>query len=332
MNPSPSPTSSHAALPLRVAAIDAGSNALRLLATEFTTPTRYTTLALERGAVRLGEDVFRLGQLGPDVMAAAVEAFVFFRRRMEEVRVSRYRAVTTSAVRESANRDEFLERVRQETGIELEVISGTEEAALVQRAVASRMALRRGPWVLVDVGGGSTEVSGVGEGAAPASASYPVGAVRLLRDLPPPEEDLERFRQLLAQYVAGLGISLAADHERPAGLIAIGGNIEALARLAGKADTGEGTASLSLAELRALIAKLSRLSLRHRIEELALRPDRADVILPAALLYEHLALLADVEEVRVPWVGVREGIVFELLDAALRGEDTPPASTPIPPA
>jgi exopolyphosphatase/guanosine-5'-triphosphate,3'-diphosphate pyrophosphatase len=302
------------AFPLRVGGIDVGSNAIRFLAAEFTAPAEYQVLAEAREPVRLGHDVFLSGRLARGPMEAAVVAINGFRARMEELGITHYRAVATSATRESRNGDEFVGRVRRETGIELEVITGTEEARLVYEAVKAQAPFGRKKWLLVDLGGGSVEVSLVDHSAILWSESHTMGSVRLLEELAVSGEEPGRFQRLLEEYAATLRIPVIARQWNPAGLIATGGNIEALARLVG-AEPGRGrVAAIPLAELRGAIQKLSRLSFRQRVEQLGLREDRADVILPAAMVYERVATLAGVEQVLVPGVGLKDGLLVDLVD------------------
>lgn len=313
-NGTPAPEDAGVVFPIRVAAVDVGSNAIRFAAAEFSDPGRYTEVESQRVAIRLGHDVFLSGQLTPQAMDAAVEALGGFRGRMEALGIRHYRAVATSAVRESRNGSEFVERVREDSGIALAPITGTEEARLVWVAVRNRVPLADRKWVLVDLGGGSVEVSLMdGEGIL-WSESHTMGSVRLLEELSGSAEAPGRFRQLLAEYAATLTIPAAARHWNPAGLIATGGNIEALARLGGIEPDATGISTLPLGRLRALIDSLSRLSYRQRVEELGLREDRADVILPAAVVYERLGALAGADRIVVPHVGVRDGVMLDIVD------------------
>ncbi|HEX2189903.1 MAG TPA: Ppx/GppA phosphatase family protein [Longimicrobiaceae bacterium] len=302
------------AFPLRVAAIDVGSNAIRFVAAEFTGPTAREVLDEERMAVRLGHDVFLTGKLAPEAMDAAVAGLADVRGRMEALGVEHYRATATSAVRESRNGAAFARRVREEAELELEVITGWEEARLVHQAIRSRVELGRDRWITVDLGGGSVEVSLVDDAGILWSESHTMGSVRLLEVLSGSGDDPGRFQRLLREYAATLQIPAAAQHLRPAGVIATGGNIEALAKLAGVPPRGGRTGSLRMDALRDAIAMLARLSYRQRVEELKLRPDRADVILPAAMVYERVAELAGVDEIRVPGVGVRDGLLLDLVE------------------
>jgi exopolyphosphatase / guanosine-5'-triphosphate,3'-diphosphate pyrophosphatase len=300
--------------PLRMAAIDVGSNAIRFLAAEFTARGEFRVLAELREPVRLGHEVFLSGKLAPDAMDAAVTAIASFRATMRELGIETYRAVATSATRESRNGGEFVARVERETGTRLEVITGAEEARLVYEAVRARLPLGRSRWLLVDLGGGSVEVSLVDAGATLWSESHTMGSVRLLEELSASGDAPGRFQRLLAEYAATLRIGAVAAQWKPAGLIATGGNIEALARLTGAEVTRGSVAIVPLPRLRAAIETLSRLSFRQRVEELGLREDRADVILPAAMVYERIAQLAGVTEIRVPSVGLKDGILVDLVD------------------
>jgi exopolyphosphatase/guanosine-5'-triphosphate,3'-diphosphate pyrophosphatase len=302
-----------AELPLKVAAVDVGSNAIRFLAARFEEPRSFGVLAAERYPLRLGHDVFLSGRLTREAMDGCVTTLGAIAEQLRELGVTHRRAVATSAIRESANGDKLIERVRRETGLELEVISGSEEARLVHLAAAQRMRLGQERWILVDVGGGSVEVSLADDGGVLWSESHTMGSVRLLEELSGAGEEPGRFGRLLEEYVATLRVPAATRQRRPAGLIATGGNVEALARLAGAVPDDGGVAELSLAALRNLIETLAKLSFRQRVEQLGLREDRADVILPAAMVYERLATLAEVTTIHVPHVGIREGVVLDLV-------------------
>jgi exopolyphosphatase/guanosine-5'-triphosphate,3'-diphosphate pyrophosphatase len=303
-----------ASFPLRVAAVDVGSNAIRFVAAEFSGPRERTVLDEERVGVRLGHDVFLTGKLADEPMDAAVAGLADFRRRMEKLGIAHYRATATSAVRESRNGADFARRVRDEAGLELEVITGYEEARLVYQAIRSRVELGRDRWILVDLGGGSVEVSLADEGGILWSESHTMGSVRLLEVLSGSGDDPGRFQRLLREYAATLQIPTAAQHLRPAGVIATGGNIEALAKLAGTPPKGGRPGAIAMGELRDAIRMLARLSYAQRMEQLKLRADRADVILPAAMVYERVAQLAGAEEIRVPGVGVKDGLLLDLVE------------------
>jgi exopolyphosphatase/guanosine-5'-triphosphate,3'-diphosphate pyrophosphatase len=306
--------------PLRVACVDMGSNAIRFLAAEFSEEGVYTTLASERLAVRMGHSVFLSGVLDQQAMDEAVGALAGFKSQLDAFEIDHCRAVATSAVRESKNGGDFVTRIRQEAGLELDVISGREEARLVHLAVATRIPLGSRKWLLVDLGGGSVEVSLVDEHGTYWSESHTMGSVRLLEELTEAGADPGRFRRLLSEYISALRVPAMADGQQVSGYIATGGNIEALAKLAGFPDE-VGLTRLPTETLRTVIEQLAKLSYRERVEELGLRGDRADVILPAAMVYERLAELCGASEIMVPHVGIKEGVIYDLVSGLTRRRD-----------
>jgi exopolyphosphatase / guanosine-5'-triphosphate,3'-diphosphate pyrophosphatase len=301
------------AYPIRLAAVDIGSNAIRMLVGEFRDRVSVKPLDQQRLPVRLGHDVFRTGQLTPDAMKAAIEGLQSFSRRMSELGVTTHRAVATSAVRDSGNGAELVERARKEAGITINVITGAEEARLVHLAVRHQLRLGRQQWLIADLGGGSVEVSVVDENAIYRTESYEMGSVRLLEELGAAGEDPGRFRRRLEEYTAPLRSSRILQ-TKVAGFIATGGNIEALARLANPGPDKGGVATLRTDDLRTTIELLAGLSYAERVEQLDLRADRADVILPAAMVYERLTRIAGVDTILVPGVGVKEGVLWDLVE------------------
>jgi len=300
--------------PFRVGCVDTGSNAIRFLAAEFTAPGEFKTLAYQRVPVRLGHQVFLTGRLAETTMEGAVQAFVSFREQMAELELDTFRAVATSAVREAKNGFEFVGRILEQTSIHLEMISGSEEARLVHLAVGHKVELAGGKWILTDLGGGSVEVSLVDDMGMLWSESHTMGSVRLLEQLSEAQPEPGGFRQLLSEYVSTLRIPAPAQYWSPSGFVATGGNIEALAKLAQAPRDERGVASLRIGELDAAMDLLSHLSFQERVEQLNLREDRADVILPAAMVYYHLARMAGVDTILVPGVGVKEGLLLDLAD------------------
>jgi exopolyphosphatase/guanosine-5'-triphosphate,3'-diphosphate pyrophosphatase len=303
------------AWPLRVGAIDMGSNAIRYMAAEFTSPRAYTVLDEERAAVRLGHGVFLSGRLAPSAMDGAIAAMASFAARMRALGVEYYRAVATSAVREARNGEEFLERMRAEAGLELEVIGGSDEARLVYLAVRRVVPLAGREWILVDLGGGSVEVSLVDDSGILWSESHTMGSVRLLEELSEVGQEPGRFRRLLEEYTATLRLPSAAAYRSGVGFVATGGNIESLARLAGVEAPPRGFGLLPVERLQGVIDTLARMSYAQRVAELGLREDRADVVLPAAMVYLRLAQLTGAAEIHVPFVGIREGVLFDAVEA-----------------
>ncbi len=314
-------------LPARFGVADVGSNALRLLVIEVR-ETGAGPVALEatREPVRLGQDVFLTGSIPETSIAAGVEAMRRFRLSCDRFGVRAIRAVATAAVREATNRDAVVERIEQASGIRLEVISGTEEAYLLTRAVEARVDLSRGRSLVVDLGGGSVEVTLIENGQIALSDSYRLGAIRLLealtRDVP--GDGSTSLLELLDQYVGSLdqriGERLGGD--RIDRFLATGGNVETLAELASRAGSlrsENGIDVLPLATLAEWIQRLAQMPFTERVERLGLSRDRADVILPAAVVYFRLARVARVDRLLVPRVGLRDGLVREMVAGQLVG-------------
>ena len=306
--------------PLRLAGIDIGSNAIRLLVAEFDSLGNYQMIASDRMPVRLGHGVFVSGKLRDNAIDAAISALGQFKDCCEQHGVHALRIVATSAVREADNEEDFCDRVKSELGLDIEVISGSEEAILIHTAIRSKVLMGRSRWISIDVGGGSVEVSLVDSEGIILSESHPIGSVRLLEELSEIGNEDRRFKKLLAEYISNLKLPIAAQRYRPAGIIATGGNIETLAKIANN-QSGHEITSITLSSLRSTIEAISKLSYKQRMEQLGLKKDRADVILPGAMVYEKISTLAGANEIIVPFVGVRDGIVIDLFDKTTSSSD-----------
>ncbi len=303
---------------MRVGTVDVGSNALRCLVVEGEAgEARFRVLEDRREAVRLGADVFGgAGWIAQVTAAQAVDALRSFARDFRRLKVDEVRAVATAAVREARNRREFLARLQRETGIAVEAVSGAEEARLVALAAVSRVPrLREGRHVVMDVGGGSAEVIVVEDGEVARADSFELGAVRLLRELGAGPSG-ERFLALARVYVDSFRPPLRALLGRPAPetFSATGGNIESLARIVGRrSDAGRGVHEVRVKALEGLLVEMARLSPLERMERWSLRVDRADVIVPAGVVYARFAAAAGVDRLLVPHVGLRDALALDLL-------------------
>jgi exopolyphosphatase / guanosine-5'-triphosphate,3'-diphosphate pyrophosphatase len=298
--------------PLRAAGIDVGSNAIRLLIAEFTSISSWAVLTTQRVPIRLGASVFAAGGgfLDADLLDAAAAALVSFREQLDELSVVAYRAAATSAARDARNGGDLVDRALAEANLHLELISGGEEARLVWLAVADRVPLQQRTWVLVEVGGGSVEVALAHGGSLEWVVTHPLGTVRLLEALQQEHPRPDEFRQAAGAHVAAFTAAIHLPTDASRGLIATGGNIEALARLCKAGTDAGGVSRLELKDLSRAIDALGRLSPEQRIERYGLRRDRADVILPAALVYERIARKAGATELVVPHVGLKEGLAL----------------------
>jgi exopolyphosphatase / guanosine-5'-triphosphate,3'-diphosphate pyrophosphatase len=303
-------------VPQRIASVDVGTNAIRFFAVSMEGDAVSRVLAEARFPVRFGHGVFSSGRISPGAMSAAVEGLQRVAAQMKELDVQKYRAVATSAVRESPNRRELVRAVRQRTGISLEVISGAEEMRLVHAAVARRMLLGAEQWIMVELGGGSVEVALADASRIHWCETHAMGAVRLLELFAPGGKETRDFLELLCEYAATIRLSARVRGARGHGFIATGGNIEVLARIAGVTAAGDkaDTPRLTRAALRETMLKLSRMTVEQRMRAFDLRPDRADVILAAAVVYLHLATALGADDILVPGGGIREGIVLDLAE------------------
>jgi exopolyphosphatase/guanosine-5'-triphosphate,3'-diphosphate pyrophosphatase len=217
--------------------------------------------------------------------------------------------VATSAVRDSSNATQLIARAQDDAGITVEIIDAAEEARLVYRAVAQAVPLGDSTWALVDLGGGSAQLALMDAQALRWSASRTLGAVRLLEQT---RSAAARAAQM-ADALRTLDAVLPPLRERARGLIAVGGGIEVLAALAGAEPHAGEPLRLAAGALHDMRTKLAGLSPDQVQQRFNVAPDRADIIGPAALVYDHIAQQLGVAEIVVPRVGVREGIIADLL-------------------
>jgi exopolyphosphatase/guanosine-5'-triphosphate,3'-diphosphate pyrophosphatase len=299
----------------KIAAIDVGSNAMRLLISEVSRNGTTKTIFSKREPVRLGADVFATGTITPEILERSIEAFKGFRDICDNYQVLLIRAVGTSALREAKNSFAFVEDIFAETGIRIEIIPGTEEARLIQLAVARTIDFRRKFAVVIDMGGGSTEVSLVLNGNIIVSETHKIGAVRLLHLLEVKKYPFKVFSRLVSEYVKGLRRELKREiGDRHVDLcVGTGGNFETLGGLRVKLLGKKEKDRLTLSDLELIMERINSLSVEDRITRLGLRPDRADVIGPAAAVLAEIMREAQVREVRLPAVGLKDGMIVDLI-------------------
>ncbi len=316
----------------KIAAIDAGSNALRMMIANINQAGQVEPVQNIRLPVRLGQDVFATGALQEETMRQAAEAFVHFGRAAQDLGVGQLRAIATSAMREASNRDILLDRISRTSGIEVEVISAAEEARLIHLAVSAAMNLRGKRALLVDIGGGSVEVTLSEDRNIVSAESYKMGAVRLLQELDGGHEPTvslfsgsKSFSPLIRQYAESsrLRIHRQIGNERVNLCAVTGGTAEDLGWLSQNRFKKTNDRAVSLSELQELIELLERMNVKQRMRKLHLRPDRADVILPAAVILQLIAREARVRRVMIPHVGLKDGVLIEMA-ARLRKGPQPP--------
>ncbi len=308
--------------PVHIAAIDAGSNAVRLSVVRAYSAMDIEPLHNERYPLRLGEGVFVRNRFSEEMFKRAIKAFAHFREVMDEFAVTRYRAVATSASREAANRKLFMKRVKQRAGVRLEVISALEESRLGREAVFAALGPDCQARCIADLGGGSLEISVLRDHAVLQTAQLPVGTVRLMTTLnlhgvirPAQAEQVRRYLRALLES------KLASRPNLADGLtVALGGNAETLANVA-PGPRHHGLPTLELSLLRERLPELLRMDNRERMKAYGVRRDRADVMGIAAIIFVTLGRYLNVRLLSVPAVGIREGLIHEIAtDAFSRKE------------
>lgn len=287
---------------MKLAAIDIGSNAARLLITEVIQVNGakpiFNKLNLIRVPLRLGFDVFSNKVISSDKTAMMLETMKAFKFLINAYQVEAVKACATSAMRDAVNAGEIIAQVRKDTGINIEVISGEMEANLVyENHVAENMDIDHS-YLYVDVGGGSTELSFFSNGILVFKKSFNIGTIRLLKNLVT-EKDWEEMKECLRSVTKGHKEVVA---------IGSGGNINKIFSLSKKKDGKP----LPLELLRDYYKELESVPLQERIIKYNLRADRADVIVPALSIYINVMRWANANDIYVPKIGLADGLIQHL--------------------
>lgn len=296
------------------AAIDIGTNAVRLLIKkvkeedESLTNKCLTKMLLLRVPLRLGFDVFSLGVVSEEKAVKLRRLMKAFRQLMKIYEVTDYRACATSAMRDAKNGKSVIKKILKDTGINIEVIDGQEEARTIYNNHVECLEDRVGNYIYVDVGGGSTEINLMTNGELVQSFSYNIGTVRMLSNAVK-EETWQQMREDLTQ--------LSAEYQI-VNIIGSGGNINKLYRLAVKKDKKK--LRLPIPSLQTLYDTLKSLTPEQRMEKFSLKADRADVIEPAAEIFLTIAGIVKAEYIHVPVIGLADGIIDDLYTKSLASE------------
>jgi exopolyphosphatase/guanosine-5'-triphosphate,3'-diphosphate pyrophosphatase len=293
---------------MRLAAIDIGSNAARLLISEVQHDQAgepvFAKLNLLRVPVRLGFDVFDTGRITSEREAMLEASLLAFRHLLRAYEVSHFKACATSAMRDARNASEVLARLHASTGFDIEVITGDAEASLIyENHIAEHMS-RDDAYLYIDVGGGSTELTLFADGRMAARRSFDIGTIRLLKGRLS-EDRWDDMKDYLRDATRGL---------RHVTAIGSGGNINKMFSLS-KRKEGR---PLTLEMLRDFHKELSACSLEQRMALYRLREDRADVIVPALQVYISAMRWAGCEEIHVPRIGLADGLVQHLYREVMR--------------
>ncbi len=291
---------------IRYAAIDIGSNAVRLLIAEIIENDKgysFKKNTLVRVPLRLGEDAFITQNLSTDKVRDLVKTMVAFRNLMDVYHVTKYLACATSAMREATNGAEVIEKIREIAHIDLEIIEGQREATIIYANHIEENLDVKKSYLYIDVGGGSTELSFFVNRKLVAAKSFNIGTIRVL-DHHDKEETWNEMKDWVKTHRKGLK-NLAG--------IGTGGNINKLFKMSGASDDKP----LTYLKLQKMHTDLSSYSLQDRIAKLKLNQDRADVIIPACTIYLTLMKWAGIKQLYVPRVGMVDGIINLLIEENL---------------
>jgi exopolyphosphatase/guanosine-5'-triphosphate,3'-diphosphate pyrophosphatase len=291
-----------------LAAIDLGSNALRAVIAR-SNGKEVEIIKNIREPLRLGEDVFDKGIISAEKMKRTEEAFIKLFHTFMAFNVTEVRSVATSAMRDSQNGRLLSNRIRRSTGIAIETIQGPEEAELIYQAVSSEVDLKKKTAILMDIGGGSTELILVKNQKILAVDSFNVGTVRLLRYKSQEELDL-RIRLEISKMLQFIREHLG--RKKPDLFIGTGGNLRRIGKIRKKI-MGKSSDLALYKEIHHMEESLLSMSFIDRIRRLELDMNRADVILPAIMLTNHLMEELKMNKILLPKVGLKEGLILSML-------------------
>lgn len=303
---------------MRLAAIDIGSNAARLLINDVLhTPEGqpvFSKLHLCRVPLRLGMDVFESGTISKPKIGMVLQTMKAYKHLMNAYEVEHLMACATSAMRDADNAPELLRKIKMETGIDIQVISGSDEAAFIYENHVAELMDSNSSYLYIDVGGGSTELTFFTNGAMAFKHSFNIGTIRLLKN------------QITHQEWETMKDSIKRNFRSNGKVITIGsgGNINKVFSLSKKKEGKP----LMLETLRDYYREFSAFSIEERMLRYNLREDRADVIVPALQIYINVMKWADSEEIYVPKIGLADGLIQHLYANIKSGKREQPVHNP----
>lgn len=289
---------------MKFAAIDIGSNAIRLLIEEVHIDEgkyHIEKVSLTRVPVRLGEDVFGQGKISKEKIRQLIKTMKAFWYLMEVHHVVYFRVCATSAMREAKNRKEVLNRVKREANLDIEVLSGDEEAGLIFSNYLTQNLQTDKNYLFIDVGGGSTELTLIQNGQKTLGKSFDLGTVRMLASAVK-ESEWKKVKKWLSEAVKPESTLIG---------IGTGGNVNAMFKLQGK----KMQETLNRKEIQEQFEYLSSFTFDQRIVRLRMKPDRADVIIPAARIYMNIMDYAGINDMIVPKIGLSDGIILDMFNS-----------------
>ena len=286
----------------KYAAIDIGSNAVRLLISNVISKdqknTQFRKSALVRVPIRLGADSFTVGLISENSKKRMVKTMKAFKLLMDVHGVEKYKACATSAMREAENGEEIAEAIHTETGIKIDIINGKTEASIISATDLNAIILGKKSYLYVDVGGGSTELTFFSEGKITASKSFKMGTVRKID-----RNTHKKINKKMKNWIVD-----NSEHLSKISLIGSGGNINKIFKMSTRPEGKP----LSYVYMKAHYKFLKQMSYEQRITELGLNPDRADVIIPASKIYLNAMKWSKATHIFVPKIGLADGIIKAL--------------------
>ncbi len=286
---------------MKFGAIDIGTNAARLLIGEVCKEGDHTyikKLSYTRVPLRLGGDVFENGIISPKKEEEFIKTIKAFKLIAEIFEVKDLRACATSAMREASNGEKVAKEIYKQTKIQIDVISGDEEARLIFGTFFLLDFDKNIPFLVIDVGGGSTEISVFENGHKVAAKSFQVGTVRILKGKANPE--------IWSEIKEWLHINVDESIEHT--YFATGGNVNKVHKMVGAKQADP----LSVAKMISLRNNLNKLTVNQRVDQYQLKPDRADVIIPACDIYIYIFKELNVKEFVVPKIGLSDGMIYDM--------------------
>lgn len=284
----------------KVAAIDIGSNAMRLLINdviEHNEEKKYIKDSLIRVPVRLGTEVFTKGEISEESKERLIHSILGYKHLMIAHDVKFFRGCATSAMREAKNGKEIIKSIKQRTGIDIEIIDGQEEAAVIYANHIEKLIADENAYLYVDVGGGSTEITVINKGEIVAAKSFRIGTLRILNDM----VNQQMWNELKTWLMNNIPLGKID-------LIGSGGNINKVAKVSGK----DLSKPVSYAYINKYFKELQKYNYEERIVKLDLKPDRADVIIPAMQIYTSIMRWTNATKIYIPKMGLADGIIKQL--------------------
>jgi exopolyphosphatase/guanosine-5'-triphosphate,3'-diphosphate pyrophosphatase len=286
---------------MKIAAIDIGSNAARLLINEVRISNRkpeFIKLNLLRIPLRLGMDVFTMGMIGQEREKMVIDSMKIFSDLMKIYKVDHYRACATSAMRDASNGNEIIKHVQETSGINIEIITGDEEATLIYENHVAEGLDKEFAYLYIDVGGGSTELTFYENGKMVYEKSFNIGTIRLLNNLVTPENWQEMKDEIKKNI----------ESKKPIVAIGSGGNIN---KVFSMSKTKDGK-PMTLAHLKKVYKEFNELSVEERMTKHTLREDRADVLVHALRIFNNVMSWSDINRIFVPKISVADGLIHNI--------------------